>query len=676
MNTLQFKSLDGTLMTVSLGDGDMQLVGAVSPVVISEDTNEDIFAPVRCKTGVVRLHVDDVQTLQSLMPTKAGDPTKRVVISYPDNTIAFRGFIQATAFSQSFVGHSHEVEIPVSGLLDAMKSIDFPYAQFLHNSPYIPLSTLIVTAFKAADSSFSLSDIHAEADMVNAMTTLFNVYNIIEEKGEEDVYDGNLFEPMSCYDVIESVCKYFGVCCREVGNSITFHYLDKPAISYDLKPESLSGNSDQQSFIAGKKSVKVESKVNKFSENAFTLDFNTLKHDGNKTSSYKNYDGKYHVFVSNFYGNPEGKQTFHNVVPKSLFVEQYVDETYTMVTPKASIEDIVHITQGSVGIANPTNIEESVAMVMPLTIGSEGSVIVGIQSDRIITTPLGSRNFLAINIDGSFMIDYHTEETSDDFMVEFPFCIKVGSKYLTYTYSNLNGGEYIPSWSDEKQLVRLRYEKSIQEIGFLSMTMTGWTNPMYQYIKQFELPLKAAQHYYGLPKNCALFPLPEDTSTGTVYIEFVKPIIHATNAQFMFLRSLNINIVKQYTFEEKLNKTAEKDRNTYSYNLDAGRDEYAIQSDWSTAVGLERGYGIVLNADGSNYHNYKNGKCPEECTLARMAEYYNRNHSVLTISMDLDQTIDLVSDFIIPNIIGKDYVIAAVETDYYNNIQTLTLIEL
>lgn len=708
MKVVRFKTLKDELVTVAIGTAGetagtvTELTAATNPLVVSEDASDDIFSAVRCKTGVLRVIAEDVQTLQELMAVKPGDRTKKVVVRHggfmPDGEtignggndaelgegggnaelggVVFSGYVQAAAFSQEFVGFDHEVEIPLSGVLDTLKGVDFPYTSVMSKT-YLSLQEMLETIFGTIVDDWSVdSHVDCVGELGQAMTAKFNLFNLLTEKDEDDDYDGRHYTAVSCYDVLEGLCKYFGVCCREAGERIVFWFPDQKRnarIEADVFEAGLDGNSDKQSYVPGKKAVKVESEVNRFEEEVMSVDFNDMEWNGQRyISQKKDYDGKSHRFVSYVKKNPENNIIVDGLhTTSSLFINGYVDETELNIT-NGCVEQVFNIyDDGDILSADIPESEDFTALVLPV---HKSYVLGAFPMCRFLTkldisTPVGANNFLVLNI-GSQIMETYRKEADGDFRIVFPVVIKVGNKYLEYVTDAQ--GRAVPRWADEAKTVWLDYNNYSDSKVFYR----GWINRYYQGFEVNMTAFSMIEKVYGLPENAALYPLPEESITGKLEIILTSPNSVNKDVDMVLIKSFSASFAKRYNIDQKLDKTATKDKNTYTKSLNAGTENYTVTSDWTTAVGIESGKGIVLKADGSNYHDFKNGKCPEEYLLERLAAYWNRSHSVITIGREYDASLDAYIPNKVVEVAGKDYTIAAVESDYANGVQTLTMIEI
>ena len=134
---IQFKSLrSGTLYSVNIGGGTVNLTynlkGGSQPFVTEEDSDEDMFTPIRTQTGYLRI-IDDGKDAdgysfdwKDLIP--ATDTSRPVILSHVENNqtvIDWQGFMQAQDFGNTLYGNPQEREFPIQGIINVVGTTDF-----------------------------------------------------------------------------------------------------------------------------------------------------------------------------------------------------------------------------------------------------------------------------------------------------------------------------------------------------------------------------------------------------------------------------------------------------------------------------------------------------------------------------------------------------------------------
>ena len=223
---IQFKSLrSGTLYSVNIGGGTVNLTynlkGGSQPFVTEEDSDEDMFTPIRTQTGYLRI-IDDGKDAdgysfdwKDLIP--ATDTSRPVILSHVENNqtvIDWQGFMQAQDFGNTLYGNPQEREFPIQGIINVVGTTDFD------------ASAGIMTVAAV------INEIFRDIPLVKYYFQNEHVIDWFTKKFDPSVY-GNIkkdpltgvqtFEPY--YDrarVLEDLCHFFGYTCRQVGTDIYF----------------------------------------------------------------------------------------------------------------------------------------------------------------------------------------------------------------------------------------------------------------------------------------------------------------------------------------------------------------------------------------------------------------------------------------------------------------------
>ena len=216
--TITFKSLRaGIVYTVSVGGGTgtaIALKGGSQPFTTQEDTDEDIFTPIRTQSGYLRI-VDDGKdangnTLSAdwwkdLIP--ATDTSRPVTLSHVENNttiIDWQGFMQAQTFSGELYGNPQEREFPVQCVLKCLAKFDIPTNETaLRNFAYL-LQLFINT------SGITINNIIVQggSDAQQWMLALVDWRNFMNT-GKQ-----NYTPKYKFYDILEDICRFWGWTCR------------------------------------------------------------------------------------------------------------------------------------------------------------------------------------------------------------------------------------------------------------------------------------------------------------------------------------------------------------------------------------------------------------------------------------------------------------------------------
>ena len=222
---IKFKSLrSGTLYTVSIGGGTVDLTynlkGAAQPFVTEEDSDEDMFTPIRTQTGYLRI-IDDGKDAdgfsfdwKDLIP--ATDTSRPVTLSHVENNqtvIDWQGFMQAQTFGGMLYGNPQEREFPIQCVLTVTQGTDINY-QHTQIENFAYLLKQIVDSIPSTQRPTQLM-IQGGADAQAWLLKKIDWQNFVSEDG-----DGNLTSRFSMYQCLEDMCRFWGWTARTCGTTM------------------------------------------------------------------------------------------------------------------------------------------------------------------------------------------------------------------------------------------------------------------------------------------------------------------------------------------------------------------------------------------------------------------------------------------------------------------------
>jgi len=217
--TIQFKSLRaGTVYTVSVGGGTgtaIPLKGGSQPFTTQEDTDEDMFTPIRTQSGYLRI-VDDGKdangnTLgadwwKDLIP--ATDTSRPVTLSHVENNttiIDWQGFMQAQTFSGELYGNPQEREFPVQCALSALGGTSIKTDEtVIRNFAYIIQHIFA----QVPQLTFTEFVVQGGADAREWLLSQIDWRNFL------NINDDGITAKYTIAEVMEDLCKYWGWTAR------------------------------------------------------------------------------------------------------------------------------------------------------------------------------------------------------------------------------------------------------------------------------------------------------------------------------------------------------------------------------------------------------------------------------------------------------------------------------
>ena len=254
---LIFKPLrqSSTTYTVNIYDdaysgAAIPLIPGAQPFVTEEDSDEDQFTPVRTQSGYLRF-IDNGKDAngnafnwQSILPST--DTDRPVTLTDQNDTILWKGFMQAQNFGGELYGNPQEREFPIQCSLSVLNAKQVSTTEgALHNFAYLLYTCLVTNMPGTAFSSFV---IQGGADARNWLLKKFDWNNFLTETEESDA------EPRyTYYGILEDMCRFWGWTIRTHRNVVYLTAMDDSAEQtiLTLTPTQLNQLATESSTSAG-----------------------------------------------------------------------------------------------------------------------------------------------------------------------------------------------------------------------------------------------------------------------------------------------------------------------------------------------------------------------------------------------------------------------------------------
>lgn len=220
---IPFMSRSGRLYTVSIyggGSGVVTLCGGSEPFVTEEDSGDDMFSPVRTQSGYIRIFDDGKDAngnsfnWKTLIP--ATDLSHRVELTHVENgtTVTdWTGYMQAQDFGSELYGNPQEREFPVQCCLSALSaSMVDGTVRTLKNFAFA-----IKQAFDSLTGTSIGSYVFQGGEAARGwLMKKLDWQNMVSggDEGVTGAYD-NL-------QLLTGVCQFWGWSCRVCGNTVYF----------------------------------------------------------------------------------------------------------------------------------------------------------------------------------------------------------------------------------------------------------------------------------------------------------------------------------------------------------------------------------------------------------------------------------------------------------------------
>ena len=227
--TVKFTDVAGYYYTATVSNlsSALSLTAASSPFVIEEDNSDDPMTPLRISSGYLTVKTDSNTYLDRIIPTTSYN--RRVVLtratsSLGNGSVVWAGYVQAKAFDNTFLRYGDDVQIPIHSQLASLACIHPSYDWF-----DIPTFADVIRQMLTANGFNSFSNVYF------ATSTSFKTYLLMRlcwSNFFDMNSDGEPEDKYNCLQILEEICKFWGLTLREQGEDLIFQSVDEP---YDEK---------------------------------------------------------------------------------------------------------------------------------------------------------------------------------------------------------------------------------------------------------------------------------------------------------------------------------------------------------------------------------------------------------------------------------------------------------
>ena len=276
-----FISLDGEIFTLRI-DGvtpSVALPLSDDPIETDEDSDSDMFMPVRTQSGYIRILSTDKTTWRQFIPSSA---TAMPVTLKKGTAIVWQGYVQTGTYGTTWPAIYEDFELPITCGLSVLESFDVDV-----NGPgdMVTVGQLLAYLFGKLSGLTYKVYFHTGNPNTNPAWLQYKVLwrNFLDED------DGTLKPSYNCLEILEELCKFYGWSCRTHGDGIWFTSItdderndivavytmqelaagttSTPAESFThitLADADFASNDHSEEWIPGCKSVAFNSELNAF----------------------------------------------------------------------------------------------------------------------------------------------------------------------------------------------------------------------------------------------------------------------------------------------------------------------------------------------------------------------------------------------------------------------------
>lgn len=296
-----FISLDGETFTLRI-DGvtpSAALPLSDEPISTDEDSDSDMFMPVRTQSGYIRILSTDKTTWRQFIPSSA---TAMPVTLKKGTAIVWQGYVQTGTYGTTWPAIYEDFELPIVCGLSVLESFDVDV-----NGPgdVVTIGQLLAYLFgKLSGLTYKAYFHSGNPGYVSAWLQYRVIWrNFLDED------DGTLKPSYNCQEILEEVCKFYGWSCRTHGDGIWFTNITdserndvvqvftmaqlangssstfETFTSHALADADFASTDHSEEWIPGCKSVKFNSELNTFDTIIELPDDDLLKKYRNNTPS-------------------------------------------------------------------------------------------------------------------------------------------------------------------------------------------------------------------------------------------------------------------------------------------------------------------------------------------------------------------------------------------------------
>ena len=326
MTQIEWMSDHGVRFILRIHDGSdtyTDLVPGATPFVTTIDTDDDLFCPVRTQTGIIQVATESVD-IQAIV---GKDPLSRAVtvVMFADPSSVeqrvWHGYLQTTAFTQTWDKGPNTIELPVWSALYALGARN--PSNDVTDLTYINFARFLCDLVKPSDDALPVYRQFIFSSLTEPLTSLqynFNLLNYATWNAELGQYDVKTYG-----EILADICKLFGWQVQEHGDALVFLTADTPSdyismlwnqldvlangqtpiydtITQTAEAQTIYGSQHTQTFLQGKRKVTVWGNVNDPGSDIFTMDLSKEKQGGHDHASWGT-TGTTHYLTINYDNN-------------------------------------------------------------------------------------------------------------------------------------------------------------------------------------------------------------------------------------------------------------------------------------------------------------------------------------------------------------------------------------
>ena len=217
-----FRAMNGNTITVNITTNNStsqqtQLTFAgESPVVINQTSSDGIFSPIKSRSCTISIVTPDAYYD---MYSASSHGTSVVVTDSSRNEVLFSGYMTPCEYNQPYV-YLNEIELEAVDRLSTLK--DYKYVKQGSNTSLVTIRTVIVYCLRTVAGYTGGLFVPQDGLKSNYAHTQSSECPFFYEYINEDAFRMSENEMMSCYEVLEEICKFYNMSLVPLGENVYF----------------------------------------------------------------------------------------------------------------------------------------------------------------------------------------------------------------------------------------------------------------------------------------------------------------------------------------------------------------------------------------------------------------------------------------------------------------------
>lgn len=630
--TVTWLNDDNKTCVLTIQDGSnttTALTPAAEPFTTAIQESDDIFTPIRSGNGYIRVVVDSVDDIAYLV---GSSPRFRKVELTVDGVRVWFGFLACESFTQSWDKGPLEIELPVMTWLEYSKASS-PSSVLIYRS----FAKYLYEILNSNDANYDYVVFPNLITPATVLTYQFDIRNYLTAKDKNTGYD-----VASHYQILEDICKLFGLQAIEYGTMLVFMAADVKSLRVDDHNHNYNyiqyskadlyyisqgssrtgltatwsaviptifGADHDMTWLAGKKSVEVTGQLNERDETIWSMDVvGQCVYKG--SDKYETLGtSQYHYFIKKYQGYTKGNIQVSNNSMGGQFVAEGNIKFYNFVSGN---EDAYG---GSIGYEK-----------YYLSDDSNGHVITGGSDEwrkRLIVKALsGGQAYISHYIRTNFYYAPTQNNTLDAFIITGTLLYAANRQAF---FEKATGTRYTK--------VALKIETSANTTYYWSPA-NGWTTTYSEFLLRIKDGEISEFGYYLNGQTLFVPSIPAPTNIeGQVTMNIIASsstdVQNWPGSAYIAYEDLAIKLVASEGTRGALNIEDKEQREDENKKKIEGGTMFT--EEWSQDCGLTLAreavpdsYGVVLNANKEQPSSLYSNKWPEDALAERASNYFSK----------------------------------------------------